>query len=287
MGKVKDISALFKLRLTFLVLVSAVLGYFMGGGQFLDSKLFFVCLGGLLLTGGSNGLNQVWEKEYDKLMIRTQSRPIPTSRMSAKEAAIISSVAGVVGVALLWIFLNQASGILGLFAFFSYVFLYTPLKRVTSFAVFVGAFPGAIPPMLGYVAATNTFGLEAGLLFAMQFMWQFPHFWAIAWVAHEDYERGGYKLLPFDEGRTKKSAFQIFIYTLFLIPVSLLPWALPPAAPLIGNIAAAVALLCGLVFAWYGYKLYRSCDVKDARTLMFASFFYLPIVQLFYVIDKI
>lgn len=287
MAKVKDIAALFKLRLTFLVVVSAVLGYFMGVSHVVDSKLFFVCLGGFLLTGGSNGLNQVWEKEWDKLMVRTQNRPIPTSKMSAKEAIWISSIAGVSGVLLLWIFVNQASGILGLFAFFSYVFLYTPLKRVTSLAVFVGAFPGAIPPMLGYVAATNSFGLEAGLLFAMQFMWQFPHFWAIAWVAHEDYQRGGYQLLPFREGRTKKSAFQIFIYALFLIPVSLLPWAIPTSEPLVGNIAAVVAAIAGGWMAWYAYKLYRSCDVKDARRLMFTSFFYLPLVQLFYVIDKI
>lgn len=287
MSKLKDIAALFKLRLTFLVVVSAVLGYFMGTSHVTDAKLFFVCLGGFLLTGGSNGLNQVWEKEWDKLMVRTQNRPIPTSRMSAREGILISSIAGVAGIALLWVFVNQASGILGLFAFFSYVFLYTPLKRVSSLAVFVGAFPGAIPPMLGYVAATNSFGLEAGLLFAMQFMWQFPHFWAIAWVAHEDYERGGYKLLPFSEGRTKRSAFQIFIYALFLIPVSLLPWAIPTSAPLVGNIAAVVALIGGSVMAYYAYKLFRSCDVKDARKLMFSSFFYLPIVQLFYVIDKL
>jgi protoheme IX farnesyltransferase len=206
--------------------------------------------------------------------------------MTPLEGIIISSISGIAGIVLLWVFINKASGILGLFAFFSYVFLYTPLKRVTSLAVFVGAFPGAIPPMLGYVAATNDFGLEAGLLFAMQFMWQFPHFWAIAWVAHDDYEKGGYKLLPFSDGRSKKSAFQIFVYSLFLIPVSLLPWALPTSQPMVGDIAAVVTTMAGAVMAWYAYKLYRTCDVKEARRLMFASFFYLPLVQLFYVIDK-
>lgn len=287
MSKVKDVAVLFKFRLTFLVVISAVLGYFMGESTVSDYKLLVLCVGGLLLTGGSNGLNQVWEKEWDKLMVRTRNRPVPVGKMSPLEAILISAVAGVAGIVLLWIFINKAAGILGLFAFFSYVFLYTPLKRVTSLAVFVGAFPGAIPPMLGYVAATNSFGLEAGLLFAMQFMWQFPHFWAIAWVAHEDYERGGYKLLPFNEGRSKKSAFQIFIYSLFLIPVSLLPWALPATLPMVGNMAAAVALSAGALMAWYAYKLYRTCDVKEARKLMFASFFYLPLVQLFYVIDKL
>ncbi len=287
MSRIKDVAVLFKVRLTLLVVVSAVLGFFMGTNGVSDFRLLTLCLGGFLLTGGSNGLNQVWEKEWDKLMFRTQNRPIPKGRMTPLQAIVISSLAGISGIALLWICINPASGILGLFAFFSYVFLYTPLKRVSSLAVFVGAFPGAIPPMLGYVAATNDFGIEAGLLFAMQFMWQFPHFWAIAWVAHEDYERGGYKLLPFNQGRTRKSAFQIFIYSLFLIPVSLLPWAIPPDRPLVGNLAAVVAFLCGAVMAWYAYKLYRSCDVKEARRLMFASFFYLPIVQLFYVIDKL
>jgi protoheme IX farnesyltransferase len=286
-SKLRDIAILFKLRLTFLVVVSAVLGFFMGTSGVTDYRLLFLIVGGVLLTGGSNGLNQVWEREWDKLMLRTQHRPIPQSRMSRNEGIVISTLAGVSGIALLWICINPASGILGLAAFFLYVFVYTPLKRVTSLAVFVGAFPGAIPPMLGYVAATNSFGLEAGLLFAMQFMWQFPHFWAIAWVAHEDYTRGGYKLLPFNDGRTKRSAFQILIYSLFLIPISLLPWAIPADQPLVGNLAAVVAIICGMVMSWLAFKLFKTCEVKDARTLMFASFFYLPIVQLFYVIDKI
>lgn len=286
MSKIKDIATLFKVRLTLLVVISAVLGFFMGTSNAEGYKIWVLCLGGFLLTGGSNGLNQVWERQWDKLMERTKNRPIPVGRMTPFEGIIVSSIAGVAGIILLWVFINKASGILGLFAFFSYVFLYTPLKRITSLAVFVGAFPGAIPPMLGYVAATNDFGLEAGLLFAMQFMWQFPHFWAIAWVAHEDYERGGYKLLPFNEGRTKKSAFQIFVYSLFLIPVSLLPWALPTNQPMVGDLAAVVTTAAGVMMAWYAYKLYRTCDVKEARRLMFASFFYLPIVQLFYVIDK-
>ncbi|MFM7814347.1 MAG: heme o synthase [Flavobacteriales bacterium] len=282
---IKDVAALFKLRLTFLVIISAVLGYFMGHKPTDVQDLLALCIGGLLLTGGSNGLNQVWEREWDKLMHRTRIRPIPTGRMSPQTATWISLFSGAIGVFILWFFLNTASGILGLSAIVMYVLLYTPLKRVSSIAVLVGAFPGAIPPMLGYVANTNDFGLEAGLLFAMQFVWQFPHFWAIAWVSEEDYKRAGYKLLPFDEGQTPRTAFQILLYSLFLIPVSLLPWALPLDKPMIGNIAAVGAILMGGVMPFYAIRLYRTCDMVFARKVMFASFFYLPIVQLLYVID--
>jgi heme o synthase len=284
--KIKDIAALYKLRLASLVVVSAVLGYFMGTSHVQPAQLWLLGIGGFLLTGGSNGLNQVWEREWDKLMSRTMTRPMAAGRMSAIEGTIWSSLAGISGILILWIGINPASGILGLLAFFLYVFVYTPLKRITSFAVFVGAFPGAVPPMLGYVAATNDYGLEAGVLFAMQFMWQFPHFWSIAWVLHDDYLRGGYKLLPFAEGRSKRSAFQILIYTMFLVPVSLLPWAVPFSQPMVGNLGGAVAFVAGVAMVWYSIKLYRSCDVSDARRLMFASFFYLPIVQLAYVLDR-
>ncbi|MFM7233736.1 MAG: heme o synthase [Flavobacteriales bacterium] len=283
----RDVAMLFKLRLTLLVIISAVLSYYMGTSETNSATLAALCIGGLLLTGGSNGLNQALEREWDKLMIRTQNRPIPTGRMSVQVAVTISMIAGIAGIIILWYYCGTACGILGASAFVLYVALYTPLKRVSSLAVFVGAFPGAIPPMLGYVAATNDFGLEAGLLFAMQFMWQFPHFWAIAWVAHDDYLRGGYKLLPFNEGRSKKTAYQILLYSLFLIPVSLLPWALPLEAPMTGNIAAIITALAGVFMSYYAFRLVQSCDTADARKVMFASFFYLPVVQLAYVIDKI
>jgi protoheme IX farnesyltransferase len=286
-AKVRDVAGLFKMRLSFLVVVSAFLGYLVGAETISWNQLLILGTGGFLLTGGSNGMNQVLEREWDKLMLRTMNRPIPGNRMGVSEALIISMVATTAGILLLWFGLNTASGVLGLCAFFMYVFLYTPLKRVTSLSVFVGAFPGAIPPMLGYVAATNHYGLEAGLLFAMQFMWQFPHFWSIAWVAYDDYVRGGYQMLPFNEGRTKRTAFQVLLYSFFLLPVSLLPWALPLSSPLVGNLAMAVAVVCGSVMIWYAWKLWRSCEIRDARKLMFASFFYLPIVQLFYVLDKL
>lgn len=249
--------------------------------------LLVLLSGGFLLSGGSNGMNQVFEREWDKLMHRTMSRPLPTGRMSITEGVIISLIAATAGIMMLWLMVSFYAGLLGLSAFLMYVFIYTPMKRVSNLAVFIGAFPGAIAPMLGYVAATNDYTLEAGFLFAMQFAWQFPHFWAIAWVAHDDYERGGYKLLPYNEGRTRRTALQIFVYSLFLVPVSLLPWVFPLHKPMIGNMAAAVAVVAGLWMAWYAFKLYRTCDVKDAKKLMFASFFYLPLVQVFYVIDKL
>jgi protoheme IX farnesyltransferase len=196
-------------------------------------------------------------------------------------------IAALLGVTVLWIFLNPLSGILGALSFFTYVFLYTPLKQITPLAVFVGAFPGAIPPMLGYIAATNSFGVEAGCLFAMQFMWQFPHFWAIAWVSHDDYTKGGFRLLPFKSGRSAASAKQILLYALILIPVSLLPWALPFDQVMVGNVAMSIALVSGLGFAWFALKLLREQTVAAARKLMFASFIYLPVVQLAYVFDKV
>jgi protoheme IX farnesyltransferase len=280
------IFSLFKLRLTLLVLVSAVMGYLMGCNEVDTGKIIGLLFGGLLLTGGSNGMNQVFEREYDALMNRTKNRPIPSGKMSVMWASIISFFSGLLGIAILWVFISATCGILGLFAFLSYVFLYTPMKRMSSLAVFVGAFPGAIPPMLGYVAATDDFGLAPGLLFATQFMWQFPHFWAIAWVSHEDYVRGGYKLLPFSEGPSKRNAFQIFLYSLFLIPVSLLPWALPLHAPMTGTAAAITTTAAGLVMAYYAQRLYAKGEMKFARAVMFTSFFYLPIVQLAYVLDR-
>jgi heme o synthase len=283
--KARAIAELYKLRLAFLVVISALLGYLLGCSVVQWDVLLILSIGGFLLTGGSNGMNQVWEREYDALMERTKKRPIPTGRLTVSEAIWASGIAAFVGVFMLWTMVNTACGILGLAAFFSYVFLYTPLKRVSSLSVFVGAFPGAVAPLLGYVAA-DRYGIEAGSLFAMQFMWQFPHFWAIAWVSHDDYIRGGYHMLPLG-GRTKKSAFQILIYALFLVPVSLLLWVFPVGQPIVGNWAALVAMVCGLVMVWYAIKLYRSCDVKEARSLMFASFFYLPIVQLAYVLDRV
>ena len=284
-AKLRDVAALFKLRLASLVVFSAVLGYLLGPEPVIWLNFTALCLGGFLLTGASNGLNQVWERNLDVFMDRTKDRPIPSGRMSVKEALIYSVLAGVAGLGVLFM-VNSRCGILGALALFSYVFIYTPMKQRSSLAVFVGAFPGAIPPMLGYVAATNAFGVEAGSLFAVQFMWQFPHFWAIAWVAHDDYAKAGFRLLPFKEGRSRRTAFQILLYSLFLIPVSLLPWALPSVAPLVGDIAMVGAVLLGLGFAWFAWRLHVNQNDQAARALMFASFAYLPLIQILYVIDK-
>ncbi|MGB2134411.1 MAG: heme o synthase [Flavobacteriales bacterium] len=282
----KDIAALFKVRLGFFVVMSAILGWFMAVDS-LDLKSFLLLtIGGYLLTGASNGLNQVIEKRVDGLMERTAERPLPAGRMEPWQAILYSVLAGIIGLGCLFT-LNPLSGWLGVAALVSYAFIYTPLKSRSTLSVFVGAFPGALPPMIGYVAATGDFGIEPGTLFAVQFMWQFPHFWAIAWLAHDDYQKAGYHMLPFRAGRTKESAWQILMYTAFCIPASLLPWALPTGSPMVGNIALSVAILCGIGFMIPAVKLYRTLDRKHARQLMFASFAYLPVVQIAYVLDKI
>jgi len=282
----KDIAALFKVRLGFFVVMSAILGWFMAV-ETLDLKSFLLLtIGGYLLTGASNGLNQVIEKRVDGLMERTAERPLPAGRMKPWQAILYSVLAGIIGLGCLFT-LNPLSGWLGVAALVSYAFIYTPLKSRSTLSVFVGAFPGALPPMIGYVAATGDFGIEPGTLFAVQFMWQFPHFWAIAWLAHDDYQKAGYHMLPFRAGRTKESAWQILMYTAFCIPASLLPWALPTGSPMVGNIALSVAILCGIGFMIPAVKLYRTLDRKHARQLMFASFAYLPVVQIAYVLDKI
>lgn len=283
----KDIAVLFKSRLSFLVVFSAVLGYLLGASTIAWSQLFILAIGGFFLTGASNGFNQIWEKNLDRLMDRTKNRPLPTGRMTIKQAFIISTISATFGVGSLWIFINNTVGILALLAIVTYVLLYTPLKQKSVIAVFVGAFPGAIPPLLGYVAATGHFGLDAGLLFLLQFVWQFPHFWSIAWVAHEDYQKAGFSLLPDTKGKTKKSAFITLISTVMLIPAGMLIWKFPLSQPIIGDVAMIVTVLAGLVVTWYAIKLYKNCDIKSAKALMFSTFLYLPIVQIIYVIDKL
>lgn len=282
----KDIAALFKVRLGFFVVMSAILGWFMAVETLDLNSFLLLTIGGYLLTGASNGLNQVIEKRVDGLMERTAERPLPAGRMEPWQAILYSLLAGIIGLGCLFT-LNPLSGWLGVAALVSYAFIYTPLKSRSTLSVFVGAFPGALPPMIGYVAATGDFGIEPGTLFAVQFMWQFPHFWAIAWLAHDDYQKAGYHMLPFRAGRTKESAWQIVMYTAFCIPASLLPWALPTGSPMVGNTALSVAILCGIGFMIPAIKLFRTLDRKHARQLMFASFAYLPVVQIAYVLDKI
>ncbi|MFT5860279.1 MAG: protoheme IX farnesyltransferase [Flavobacteriaceae bacterium] len=271
-----------KFRLSALVIVSALSGYlFVGEFDWLD--MTYLLVGGLLVTAASNGSNQIWERELDKKMKRTAKRPLPQGHMTVNEAYYVVVICLVAGTALLNL-LNLYCAILGLAAFISYVFIYTPMKRKSPWAVFIGAFPGAIPPMLGVVAHDDIgFGVIAGVLFFVQFTWQFPHFWAIAWVSFDDYKAGGFSLLPSKKGKSKDSAFQIVAYSLALIPFSLLPWLLDYT----GIWSMLFATFFGGWFFLYAYKLFLTCEDKDARRLMFASFFYLPIIQFVYVFDRI
>lgn len=280
-NKFKTYIVFTKFRLSFLVVLSALSGYLFADGTDLVviAKLL---IGGMLVTAASNGSNQIWERHLDKLMQRTHRRPIPMGHMSVREGIIVVSFCLIVGTYLLYL-INLYSALLGLAAFVTYVFVYTPLKRVTPWAVFVGAFPGAIPPMLGAIAETGNFGLMPGVLFFVQFMWQFPHFWAIAWVVYDDYKAGGFSLLPSKEGRDKNSAFQILVYSLAMIPFSLLPWVLGWT----GNATLIIATITSAIFFLYAYRLFISCETKDAKKLMFASFIYLPIIQFLYVFDRI
>jgi protoheme IX farnesyltransferase len=262
------------------VILSALTGYLFAGGKDL-TEIAYLMLGGTLVTGASNGANQIWERNLDKIMNRTNRRPLPTGEMSLREAYIIVILFLLFGTYLLWL-INLKSAVLGLLAFLSYVFVYTPLKQITPWAVFVGAFPGAIPPFLGAIAATDAFGFVPGVLFFVQFTWQFPHFWAIAWVLYDDYKKAGFSLLPSKEGKGKASGFQIMAYSLALIPFSLMPWLLGWT----GVITLISASLLGIWFFYLSYKLYHSCETADARKLMFASFVYLPIIQFIYVFDR-
>jgi protoheme IX farnesyltransferase len=269
-----------KFRLSFLVILSALSGYLFAGGK--DGLvIFYLMLGGTLVTAASNGANQIWERDLDKFMNRTNRRPLPTGQMSVREAYIICTCSLITGSILLAM-INWKSALLGILAFITYVFVYTPLKQKTPWAVFVGAFPGAIPPLLGAIAHTNAFGFEPGVLFFVQFTWQFPHFWAIAWVLYDDYLKAGFSLLPSKTGRSKHSAFQIMVYALALIPFSLVPWLLGWT----GIYSLVIASVLGIGFFLYAYKLYHSLEVSDARKLMFASFVYLPIIQFVYVFDR-
>jgi protoheme IX farnesyltransferase len=282
-SKVADYAALSKLRLAFLVVVSSVFGYLIAAPTIDWVTVLLLSVAGFLVTASSNAFNEIIEKDLDKLMDRTKNRPLAAERMSLTEAYGFAILSGSIGIVMLWTLLNPLSGVLGLLALFSYVFVYTPLKRISPICVFVGAFPGAIPPMLGWVAATGSFGLEAGLLFAVQFIWQFPHFWAIAWVSDADYRKAGFKMLPSKEGKGAFTAFLILFYTLLLIPVSLLPVMFK----LTGLWSAAVLITIGVLFALPAVKLFRTHEDKAAKQVMFGSFLYLPLMLLIWWIDKI
>lgn len=276
---------LVKFRLSALVTFSAMFGFILGdsGTFFSWEKFFGLMLGGFLVSGASGAANEIWERDIDKLMKRTQNRPLPLHLISLTEAYLFTFTIAFLGISILWIFTNPLTTLLGMLSMVLYVFVYTPLKRVGPIAVFVGAIPGAMPPLLGWTAATGMISHEALIIFGIQFIWQFPHFWAIAWVSDEDYKRAGFKLLPSGGGQDLNTAIQIMVYTLFLLPLGLLPTYFG----LTGINSGVIATVCGVLFLAQTFSLMRDCSRKSALRIMFGSFIYLPVVQIAYLLDKV
>ncbi|OHX65350.1 heme o synthase [Flammeovirga pacifica] len=281
--RVKDFYDLLKVRLTGVVVFSGVFGYLLGMETFSISAVIALAVGSFMITGSANTINQIIEKDYDKMMKRTQNRPLPLGIISRMEAGIYAFILALVGTILMVVFVNTYSAILSLASLVLYAFIYTPLKRITPLSVLVGAFPGAFPPMIGWVAATGFVGMEGAALFALQFMWQFPHFWAIAWVADNDYKKAGFKMLPFNGNKDVNTAIQISMYTMFLLPIGFLPTQLG----MTGFASGIIASLAGAAFLYQTFGLIKEKTDKAALKIMFTSFVYLPIVQIVYLIDKI
>ncbi len=275
---------LMKVRLASLVVFSFVMTYLLAfKGEINWLQLSALCVSGFLITGASNIINQIIEKDLDALMNRTRNRPLPTELLSTWEAGMVCLVAGISGLMLMMWFGNAMATLLCFISIILYGFVYTPLKQKSPIAVLVGAIPGAMPPMIGWVAFTGHLGMEALILFGIQFIWQFPHFWAIAWVLDDDYKKAGFKLLPSGGGRDTKTAFTIMIYTLFLLPLGLLPYQFG----LTGITSAIIATVCGCLFLIQTFALMRDCSIPSAKRIMFGSFIYLPVVQIAFVLDKV
>lgn len=282
-----DFKAITKAGLAISVVFSSIAGFVLGNENF-DSSSWFTLLklaiGGYCMVGASNAYNQVIEKDLDALMDRTKNRPVPAGRMSSSLALVIASFLTIIGIVLLYT-INPKTAMFGAISIFLYTSVYTPLKTVTSLSVFVGAIPGAIPFMLGWVAATGNFGIEAGTLFLIQFFWQFPHFWAIGWFLYEDYEKAGFFMLPTGK-KDNGTALQIMLYTIWLIIASLLPALGHTGQLYITPVAAIVVFLFGLWMLFYAVKLYKLKTAKAARTLMLVSVSYITLLQLIYIFDK-
>ena len=282
-----DFREITKARLAISVVFSSVAGFMLGIYDLhsLDwMVLLKLAVGGYCMVGASNAYNQVIEKDLDALMDRTKNRPVPAGRMSPPIALVIASFLTIVGISLLYT-INPKTAMFGAISIFLYTSIYTPLKTMTSLSVFVGAFPGAIPFMLGWVAATGEFGIEAGTLFLIQFFWQFPHFWAIGWFLYEDYEKAGFYMLPTGK-RDKGTALQIILYTVWLILASLLPVLGFTGRFYITPIAAIVVFFFFFWLLFYALRLYKSRTAKEARTLMLVSVLYITLLQLVYIFDK-
>ena len=279
-----DFKEITKSRLALSVVFSSIAGYLLGAYEVNALSLLLLAFGGYCMVGASNAFNQVIEKDLDALMNRTRNRPIPAGRMSANKAMTLAVLMTISGVVSLYI-LNPKTAMFGAISIFIYTSVYTPLKTITPLSVFVGAIPGAIPFMLGWVAATNNFGIEPGTLFMIQFFWQFPHFWALAWMLDEDYQKGGFKMLPTGK-KDRGTAIQIIMYTVWMIIISVIP-----AFGITGRLhlsipAAVIILVLGLVMLVFGFVLFEKRDNKSARKLMLISVSYITLMQLVYVIDK-
>jgi len=282
MSNIKPYIALLKSRLSITVAFSGTFGYILAPIKHEPLGIILISLAGFLLTGAANIVNQLKEIPFDKLMKRTANRPLPTETLNSKQASIFGYILVAAALSLLFYF-SWKSAALGFLSYLLYGYVYTPLKRVGPISVFIGAFPGAFPPMIGWVAATGHFGWEPGILFAIQFFWQFPHFWAIAWVADEDYQRAGFKMLPNDGKKDIKTAFTIMIYTLFLVPLGFIPYLLHMA----GITSAIITVIAGTLFLCQTFYLMMRPTDKAARWMMFGSFFYLIIIQIALILDKI
>ena len=282
-----DFKAITKAGLAISVVFSSIAGFLLGIANFHSLDwwvLFKLAVGGYCMVGASNAFNQVIEKDLDALMDRTKNRPVPAGRMSPNVALVIASILTLNGIVLLYT-INPKTAMFGAISIFLYTSIYTPLKTMTSLSVFVGAFPGAIPFMLGWVAATGNFGIEAGTLFLIQFFWQFPHFWAIGWFLYEDYEKAGFYMLPTGK-KDRGTALQILLYTVWLIIASLLPSLGYTGQLFISPIAAVLVFLLGLWMLFYAVKLYQLRSAKAARTLMLVSVSYITLLQFIYIFDK-
>ncbi|MDA7820804.1 heme o synthase [Flavobacteriaceae bacterium] len=279
-----DFSQLTKFRLSITVVISSIAGYFLAVDTVHYPTLLLLTLGGYAMVGASNAFNQVFEKDLDKLMLRTQNRPLPTGRMQPNRALFIGVILTLIGISALYS-INLKTAFFASLSIFLYACVYTPLKQKTPLSVFVGAFPGAIPFMLGWVAATNEFGIEPGVLFMIQFFWQFPHFWAIGWLMHDQYQVAGFKMLP-SGARDHSTAFQTVFYTLWTVVISLLP-AFHYTGLLVLSIPAAIGVgVLGLFFLFYAIRLMFLKTDQAARFLIRASIVYITGIQLVYVLDK-
>lgn len=287
MNKIKDYLQLVKLSLSIMVVFSSVMSFMLSPGfeQYEEGRWKWILLlfaGGILVTGSANAINQVVEKDTDALMKRTARRPVASGRMSVEEGWAFAIITGGLGIFILGHYFNWLAAGLAGFSLFLYAFIYTPLKKVNSIAVLVGAVPGALPCLIGWAAGDDKLTTGGWVLFALQFFWQFPHFWAIAWIAHTDYSTAGFKLLPSDKGPTKFTAMQTVIYSLLLFPVTLLPFytGMCTYGNVTGMIGLVLIVLANIFMIMRCVNLYRNMDIRSARNVMFGSYIYLPVVLL-------